>query len=332
MSARADLLRRCPAALAPPPPRPRGPPCPAPAAALARGRSGPRPLHVAGPAAAGGEERRGGGERRPARPGRWWPRPRRRRRRPRRRRTGSGGSRPGPALERPPGCSMRVRRGLLRLPRRSLLAALFFFSLSSSLLYFVYVAPGIGRKGAWDPGGVSLWPRGDPGNPRPAPRRPQLSEDPRLEGDLKPGPQKITGTPARPLGDPTPGPRGTPEHSRSLHPDGLWNPPPHNILPPTSCPPLTPSGREPDCVFTHTLVVPGRPHSRFGLLEPSLSALRLLSCRSPSPGSPSARVPGIPRTPNLRGPPASPRGAPVPGSRGVPPSPFPSILLLSPPW
>ncbi|XP_058418477.1 beta-1,4-galactosyltransferase 5 isoform X2 [Diceros bicornis minor] len=38
---------------------------------------------------------------------------------------------------------MRVRRGLLRLPRRSLLAALFFFSLSSSLLYFVYVAPGI---------------------------------------------------------------------------------------------------------------------------------------------------------------------------------------------
>uniref|UniRef100_A0A480NEU1 Beta-1,4-galactosyltransferase n=1 Tax=Sus scrofa TaxID=9823 RepID=A0A480NEU1_PIG len=119
------------------------PPCPAPAAALARGRSGPRPLHVAGPAAAGGEERRGGGERRPARPGRWWPRPRRRRRRPRRRRTGSGGSRPGPALERPPGCSMRVRRGLLRLPRRSLLAALFFFSLSSSLLYFVYVAPGI---------------------------------------------------------------------------------------------------------------------------------------------------------------------------------------------
>ncbi|XP_062060326.1 beta-1,4-galactosyltransferase 5 [Lepus europaeus] len=38
---------------------------------------------------------------------------------------------------------MRARRGLLRLPRRSLLAALFFFSLSSSLLYFVYVAPGI---------------------------------------------------------------------------------------------------------------------------------------------------------------------------------------------
>lgn len=32
-----------------------------------------------------------------------------------------------------------------RLPRRSLLAALFLFSLSSSFLYFVYVAPGIGK-------------------------------------------------------------------------------------------------------------------------------------------------------------------------------------------
>uniref|UniRef100_A0A6I8PHG3 Beta-1,4-galactosyltransferase n=1 Tax=Ornithorhynchus anatinus TaxID=9258 RepID=A0A6I8PHG3_ORNAN len=41
---------------------------------------------------------------------------------------------------------MGPRRGLrlrVRLPRRSLLAALFFFSLSSSFLYFVYVAPGI---------------------------------------------------------------------------------------------------------------------------------------------------------------------------------------------
>lgn len=55
---------------------------------------------------------------------------------------------------------MRVRRGLLRLPRRSLLAALFFFSLSSSLLYFVYVAPGIGKKGAWGPGGAALASRG----------------------------------------------------------------------------------------------------------------------------------------------------------------------------
>lgn len=52
---------------------------------------------------------------------------------------------------------MRVRRGLLRLPRRSLLAALFFFSLSSSLLYFVYVAPGIGKTGV---GGVAVASRG----------------------------------------------------------------------------------------------------------------------------------------------------------------------------
>lgn len=34
------------------------------------------------------------------------------------------------------------------LPRRSLLAALFLFSLSSSFLYFVYVAPGIGKRRA----------------------------------------------------------------------------------------------------------------------------------------------------------------------------------------
>lgn len=65
---------------------------------------------------------------------------------------------------------MRVRRGLLRLPRRSLLAALFFFSLSSSLLYFVYVAPGIGRKEAWDPVGAmcaTLVTRGLQGIPAP---------------------------------------------------------------------------------------------------------------------------------------------------------------------
>lgn len=71
---------------------------------------------------------------------------------------------------------MRVRRGLLRLPRRSLLAALFFFSLSSSLLYFVYVAPGIGRKGVWAPGEMLLWPQGRPGNLCPALRGPQPSE------------------------------------------------------------------------------------------------------------------------------------------------------------
>ncbi|PKU38000.1 beta- -galactosyltransferase 5 [Limosa lapponica baueri] len=41
----------------------------------------------------------------------------------------------------------RGPRGAWRLlPRRSLLAALFLFSLSSSFLYFVYVAPGIGSR------------------------------------------------------------------------------------------------------------------------------------------------------------------------------------------
>ncbi|XP_077893114.1 uncharacterized protein LOC144374025 [Ictidomys tridecemlineatus] len=87
--------------------------------------------------------------------GRWLGSARRRRRRRRRparlrrrrlragqRRTGAAGA--GPALERPPGCSMCARRGLLWLPRRSLFAALFFFLLSSLLLYSVYVAPGIG--------------------------------------------------------------------------------------------------------------------------------------------------------------------------------------------
>lgn len=63
---------------------------------------------------------------------------------------------------------MRARRGLLRLPRRSLLAALFFFSLSSSLLYFVYVAPGIGRKATPRPPHAPSrrGPRRRPGRPR----------------------------------------------------------------------------------------------------------------------------------------------------------------------
>lgn len=69
-------------------------------------------------------------------------------------------ARPGPQAA--AGCSMRVRRGLLRLPRRSLLAALFFFSLSSSLLYFVYVAPGIGKTGV---GGRRCGLEGTPGTP-----------------------------------------------------------------------------------------------------------------------------------------------------------------------
>lgn len=48
----------------------------------------------------------------------------------------------------------RGPRGAWRLlPRRSLLAALFLFSLSSSFLYFVYVAPGIGKRRAGTRGG-----------------------------------------------------------------------------------------------------------------------------------------------------------------------------------
>lgn len=56
----------------------------------------------------------------------------------------SGGSGGGSAMRWP-----RGPRGAWRLlPRRSLLAALFLFSLSSSFLYFVYVAPGIGKRRA----------------------------------------------------------------------------------------------------------------------------------------------------------------------------------------
>lgn len=57
----------------------------------------------------------------------------------------------------------RGPRGAWRLlPRRSLLAALFLFSLSSSFLYFVYVAPGIGKRWAEARGGGhagSRWKR-----------------------------------------------------------------------------------------------------------------------------------------------------------------------------
>lgn len=174
------------------------------------------------------------------------------------------------------------------------------------------------------------------GNPRPALRGPGLSEDPRLGGDPEPGPQKTTGTPARPSGDPTPGPRETPGHSRPLHPDGLRHPLPPASLPPTPCPPLTLSPREPDGAFihtytrAHTLIVPRRPLSRLRLPRTPLPAPWLENSLSPSPGSSPAPVPGIPRTPNLRGPPSPPRGAPVPESQGVPPSWFPSILPLPP--
>lgn len=40
---------------------------------------------------------------------------------------------------------MSVLRRMMRVSNRSLLAFIFFFSLSSSCLYFIYVAPGIGE-------------------------------------------------------------------------------------------------------------------------------------------------------------------------------------------
>ncbi|XP_077892242.1 uncharacterized protein LOC144372889, partial [Ictidomys tridecemlineatus] len=121
----------------PRPSAPVRPPAPPPSLSLLWAAR-PRPLHVARPTAAVGCDPRGGGGGGSGGPVRL----RRRQLRARQRRTGAAGA--GPALERPPSCSMCSRRGLLWLPRRSLLAALFFFSLSSSLLYSVYVAPGIG--------------------------------------------------------------------------------------------------------------------------------------------------------------------------------------------
>ena len=40
---------------------------------------------------------------------------------------------------------MSVLRRIMRVSNRSLLAFMFFFSLSSSCLDFIYVAPGIGK-------------------------------------------------------------------------------------------------------------------------------------------------------------------------------------------
>lgn len=40
---------------------------------------------------------------------------------------------------------MSVLKRMMRVSNRSLLAFIFFFSLSSSCLYFIYVAPGIGK-------------------------------------------------------------------------------------------------------------------------------------------------------------------------------------------
>lgn len=43
---------------------------------------------------------------------------------------------------------MPLLRKALRVSNRSMLAFIFFFSFSSSCLYFIYVAPGIGESGA----------------------------------------------------------------------------------------------------------------------------------------------------------------------------------------
>ena len=48
---------------------------------------------------------------------------------------------------------MPLFRKVLRVSNRSLLAFIFFFSFSSSCLYFIYVAPGIGEPGAGPLGG-----------------------------------------------------------------------------------------------------------------------------------------------------------------------------------
>lgn len=45
---------------------------------------------------------------------------------------------------------MSVLRRMMRVSNRSLLAFIFFFSLSSSCLYFIYVAPGIEVAGGHD--------------------------------------------------------------------------------------------------------------------------------------------------------------------------------------
>lgn len=53
---------------------------------------------------------------------------------------------------------MSVLKRVMRVSNRSLLAFIFFFSLSSSCLYFIYVAPGIGKH----QGACSLTSRGLP--------------------------------------------------------------------------------------------------------------------------------------------------------------------------
>lgn len=58
---------------------------------------------------------------------------------------------------------MPLFRKVLRVSNRSMLAFIFFFSFSSSCLYFIYVAPGIGEPGAGPlGGGKGGGPRGPP--------------------------------------------------------------------------------------------------------------------------------------------------------------------------
>lgn len=55
---------------------------------------------------------------------------------------------------------MPLFRKVLRVSNRSMLAFIFFFSFSSSCLYFIYVAPGIGEPARW--GGRGGGPQGPP--------------------------------------------------------------------------------------------------------------------------------------------------------------------------
>lgn len=241
---------------------------------------------------------------------------------------------------------MRVRRGLLRLPRRSLLAALFFFSLSSSLLYFVYVAPGIGRRGIRGPGvgGTALIsaggglreptapPRGTPAfGGHPAGRRlgAWRLEDYGDSGPILGRPPPLPAT-RRALGGPGP--------SRPLNPDGLRSLHPTLSLPPTLCPPsvsypranpTVPSARAHTDTHTHPRRAGTPPVLALASPEPPLPAARLGNSRpgvSSSPGSRHSADPEPPSRPQPARP--SPR-SPGAGVSGVPPSRFPSILLLS---
>lgn len=188
-------------------------------------------------------------------------------------------ARPGPQAA--AGCSMRVRRGLLRLPRRSLLAALFFFSLSSSLLYFVYVAPGIGKTGS---GGAAVASRG-PREPPPRPERTSVLAGSPARRRPRAWETESYGDPGLALG-----------RLRDAAPSA-----PRNSLPTPAarCPPNPIPGRA-RRASTQPSLVPGAPFPALTSLEPSLPASRLENCAPPAPGSPLAPVLGIPGTPPLR--------------------------------